>query len=160
LSATWPTSNTQTQAKREYTELLRLHERLLSRFEGARAELTAPATGALVKEIKARTGQSPDLAAVKTTVEEAIRALKLSETAIQASVIEVPESEFEVEGVNNMPAYLERFLAERSSQAGFSYEVIQDEVRGWVVCWKEYTHRGTVRGYGQFYERPYAWLEE
>jgi hypothetical protein len=59
-----------------------------------------------------------------------------------------------------MPAYLERFLAESSSQAGFSYEVIQDEVRGWVVCWKEYTHRGTVRGYGQFYERPYAWLEE
>ena len=38
--------------------------------------------------------------------------------------------------------------------------IIQDEVRGWMICWKEYTHRGTVRGYGQICERPYAWLED
>lgn len=126
----------------------------------ARGNSRPPPRARSSKRSKRARASPRDLAAVKTTVEEAIRALKLSEAAIQASVIEVPESEFEVEGVNNMPAYLERFLAESSSQAGFSYEVIQDEVRGWVVCWKEYTHRGTVRGYGQFYERPYAWLEE
>ena len=74
--------------------------------------------------------------------------------------ISICESDFEVEGVTNMPAYLERFLAERSAQPGFTYEVVQDDVRGWMVCWKEFTHRGTVRGYGQFYERPYAWLDE
>lgn len=153
-------SKTQSQAKREYTELLRLHERLLSQFEGARAELSAAGTAGLVKEIKGRTGSAPDLAPIKTAVEEAIRALKLSESAIQGSVIEVPEADFTVDGVTNMPLYLRRFLAERSSQPGFSYEVVQDEVRGWMVCWKEYTHKGTVRGYGQFYERPYAWLEE
>jgi hypothetical protein len=33
-------------------------------------------------------------------------------------------------------------------------------VRGWIVSWKEYTNRGTVRGYGQFCERPYAWLDD
>jgi hypothetical protein len=155
-----PGTTTQRQAKREYTELLRLHERLLHRFQQAREELSAPGTGELIKEIKARTGTAPDLAAVKTTVEEAIRALKLSESDIQGAVSEESPDEFEVEGVTNMPAYLARFLAERSAQPTFSYEVVQDEVRGWMILWKEYTTRGTVRGFGQFYERPYAWLED
>ena len=153
-------THTQTQAKREYTELLRLHERLLGRLEGARAELSAPGTVGLVKEIKNRTGSAPDLGPIMTAVEEAIRALKLSESAIQVAVIEVPGAELEVDGVPNMPVYLQRFLAERSSRPGFSYEVVQDTERGWMGCWKEYTHKGTVRGYGQFYERPYAWLED
>ncbi len=153
-------SNSKNQAKREYRQLLRLHERLLSDFQDAREELSATGTGGLVKEIKARTGSAPDLAPIKTAVEEAIRALKMSESEIRGSIVEVGDADFEVEGVTNMPPYLRRFLAERSSQPGFSYEVGQDEVRGWVVRWKEYTHRGTVRGFGQFYERPYAWLED
>jgi len=49
---------------------------------------------------------------------------------------------------------LARFLSERTQFPGF-----KDEVRGWVIRWKEYTHRGTVRGCGQFYERLYAWLD-
>ena len=93
-------------------------------------------------------------------VEEAIRALKMPESEMRSAILDVTEADFEVEGIANMPAYLRRFLAERSSQPGFSYEVSQDEVRGWMVRWKEYTHRGTVRGFGQFYERPYAWLED
>lgn len=153
-------TGTKAQAKREYTQLLRLHERLLTQFEKAREELSAPGTTELVKVIKARTGTAPDLSAVKTAVEEAIRALKLSESSIQGAVIEEPDVEFEVEGIANMPAYLQRFLAERATGPGFSYEVVQDDVRGWMVCWKEYTHKGTVRGYGQFYERPYAWIED
>ncbi len=153
-------SDSNSQAKREYRQLLRLHERLLSDFQDAREELFAKGTGGLVKEIKARTGSAPDLAPIKTAVEEAIRALKMSESEIRGSIVEVGDADFEVEGVTNMPPYLRRFLAERSSQPGFSYEVDQDEVRGWVVRWKEYTHRGTVRGFGQFYERPYAWLED
>ncbi|MCH7533918.1 MAG: hypothetical protein IIB36_19450 [Gemmatimonadetes bacterium] len=153
-------SNSENQAKREYQQLLRLHERLLRDFQDAREELSAPGTRGLLKEIKARTGSAPDLAPIKTAVEEAIRALKTSESEIQGSIVEVREADFEVEGVPDMPAYLRRFLAERSSEPGFSYEVSQDEVRGWVIRWKEYTHRGTVRGFGQFYERPYAWLED
>ena len=68
-------SNSEHQTKREYQQLLRLHERLLSDFQGAREELSAPGTDGLVKVIKARTGSSPELAPVKTAVEEAIRAL-------------------------------------------------------------------------------------
>ena len=71
-----------------------------------------------------------------------------------------PASEFEVEGVSNMPAYLQRFPGERAAQPGFSYDVVQDVERGWRARWKEYTTHGTVGGYGQFYERPHAWLED
>lgn len=147
-------------AKREYAQLLRLHEQLLSQFTRARDELHAPGTAGLIREIKGRTGSAPDLSELKTAVEESIRALKLSQSQLQGAVIQEEEASFEVEGVANMPAYLRRFLAERSEEPGFSYEVSQDPERGWVVAWKEYTNRGTVRGYGQFYERPYAWLDD
>ena len=148
------------QAKREYTQLLRLHERLLTQFQRAREELSAPGTESLVRDIRNRTGEAPDLLPIKTAVEEAIRALKLSESSIQGAVMVSSESEFEIDGITNMPVYLQRFLAERATQPGFTFEIVNDDVRGWMVCWKEYTTRGTVRGYGQFYERPYAWLED
>lgn len=149
------------QAKREYTQLLRLHEQLLNQFTRAREALVAPGTAELLKEIKGRTGEAPDLTDIKTSVEEAIRALKLSQSHIRAAVSEeIDTASFEVEGIVNMPAYLQRFLAERSQEPGFTYEVEDDPVRGWIVSWKEYTNRGTVRGYGQFCERPYAWLDD
>ena len=97
--------------------------------------MSAPGTDGLVKVIKARTGSSPELAPVKTAVEEAIRGLKMSESEIRGSNVEMTDSGFEAEGISNMPAYLRRFLAERSSQPGFSYEVSQDEVRGWIIRW-------------------------
>lgn len=148
------------RAKREYAQLLRLHEQLLGQFMRAREELLAPGTESLVKEIKGRTGSEPDLTAIKTAVEESIRALKLSQSTIRGAVSDDLDSSFEIEGIQNMPAYLQRFLAERAQEPGFSYGVEQDPVRGWIVTWKEYTTRGTVRGYGQICERPYAWLDD
>lgn len=153
-------TDTERQAKREYTQLLRLHEQLLGQFVRARDELLAPGTDSLVKRIKARTGSEPELTELKTAVEEAIRSLKLSQSRLESSLSQDREAEYDVEGISNLPAYLQRFLAERAGQPGFDYEVIQDEVRGWIICWKEYTDRGTVRGYGQICERPYAWLED
>lgn len=153
-------SETERQAKREYTQLLRLHEQLLGQFVRARDELLAPGTDSLVKRIKARTGSEPDLTELKTAVEESIRTLKLSQSHIESAVTADADPNHEVEGISNLPAYLQRFLAERAGQPGFDYEVVQDEVRGWMICWKEYTNRGTVRGYGQICERPYAWLED
>ena len=72
----------QRNAKREYTQLLRLHEQLLRQFLRARDELLAPGTDRLVKQIKARTGSEPDLIDLKTSVEEAIRSLKLSQAEL------------------------------------------------------------------------------
>jgi hypothetical protein len=114
----------------------------------------------LVKQIKGRTGAAPDLAELKTAVEEVIRTLNLSQSSIRSAISEAPDEAVEVEGVTNLPAYLKRFLGERAGQPGFSYDVVQDEVRGWIIRWKEYTDRGTVRGYGQICERPYGWLED
>ena len=148
------------QAKREYTQLLRLHEQLLGQFGRARDELVAPSTDSLLKQIKGRTGTAPDLTELKTSVEEAIKALKMSQSRLQSGLTERAETAIHVDGIANLPAYLERFLAERAGQPGFSYRVDQDPVRGWIIRWKEYTHRGTVRGYGQICERPYAWLED
>jgi hypothetical protein len=150
----------QHQAKREYTQLLRLHEQLLGQFTRARDELLAPGTDSLVKQIKGRTGSAPDLSELKTSVEEAIKALKMSQSRLQTAISDRTDVSVEIEGINNLPAYLQRFLAERAGQPGFNYRVAQDPVRGWIIKWKEYTHRGTVRGYGQICERPYAWLED
>lgn len=150
---------TELQAKREYSQLLRLHERLRIQLQRVREELTSSQTDTLLKDIKVRTGETPDISAILGAVEEGLRALKLSQSTIRSAILEHHE-DMSVDGVPNLPTHLQRFLAERAQLPGFSYEVIQDEVRGWVICWKEYTHRGTVRGYGQFYERPYAYLED
>ena len=150
------------QASQEYSQLLRMQERLLSQFLRIRDELVAPLTESLLHEIRNRTGSAPTqtVADVLSEVEGGIRALKILESEVQGALLEEPGEEFTVDGVSNLPVTLGRFLAERSQDPGFQYDVVQDEVRGWVIRWKEYTQRGTVRGYGQFYERPYAWLDE
>ena len=150
------------QASREYAQLLRMHDRLVGHLQKIRDELVAPLTTGLMRDIRNRTGSAPQdaLGEVVTQVEEAIRALKLFESELQAGMAAGGSNEFSVDGISNLPAPLARFLSERTQFPGFKYEVMQDEVRGWVIRWKEYTHRGTVRGCGQFYERPYAWLDE
>jgi hypothetical protein len=147
------------QAKREYAQLLRLHDRTLLQLQRIRDDLTSSGTVELIKEIKARTGSEPSLADVTAAVEEALRSLKLSDSHVRSATFDDPGTAT-LEGVPNLPAHLQRFLAERAQSPAFSFDVIQDEVRGWVIRWKEYTNKGTVRGYGQFSERPYAWLED
>jgi hypothetical protein len=123
-------------------------------------DLEAPGTTSLLREIRRRTGDSEDtIAEVASAVEEAIRILKLWESELRLGLATHPNA-IELEGVTNLPATLARFLAERKQFPGFTYEVTQDEVRGWVIHWKEMTTHGTVRGAGQFYERPYAWLDD
>jgi len=147
------------RAKREYYQLLRLHERTLLHLQRIRDDLNSPGTEELLKDIKARTGSSPSLGEVTAAVEEAIRSLKLSESQVRGAISEKRVG-MDVEGVPNLPAHLQRFLAERAESGNFSFDVIQDEARGWVIRWKEYTDKGTIRGYGQFAERPYAWLDD
>lgn len=148
-------------AKREYGQLLHLHARILRQLQLIRDDLTAPGTGAIMRSIRRRTGTSPEegLTEVATAVEEGIRALKLSEAKVREEIAKDHEHA-EVPGISNLPAPLARFLAERQEFPGFSFRVIQDENRGWIIRWKEYTDSGSVRGSGQFYERPYAWLDD
>jgi hypothetical protein len=148
-------------AKREYGQLLHLHSRVLTQLREIRDHLIAPGTVEILATIRRRTGSDPDasLSEITTSVEEAIRALKLSAGKIRDEVME-ESKRTEVDGIDNLPATLSRFLAERMEMPGFTYTVIHDENRGWVIRWKEYTHLGSVRGSGQFYERPYAWIDE
>jgi hypothetical protein len=148
------------KAHREYSQLLRLNERLLVQLQRIADDLEAPGTEALVREVRRRTGDlEQGVVDVTAAVEEAIRTVKVWESEIRLALTS-EAGNIEVEGVPNLPATLARFIAERKQLPGFSYEVLQDDVRGWVIRWKEMTSAGTVRGCGQFYERPYAWLDE
>ena len=148
-------------AKREYAQLLHLHTRILSQLKEIREHLIAPGTHEIVAAIRRRTRANPDdaLSEITTAVEQAILALKLSEAQIRDEVMDDFEHP-EVDGIANLPATLARFLAERRDMPGFTYQVLHDENRGWIILWKEFTQTGSVRGSGQFYERPYAWIDE
>lgn len=152
---------TRDKAVREYSQLLRIQERLLAILQEALDEIGAPTTLNLLRQLRNRTGSKApeDFGRIANSVEGAIRDLKLFQSEVQTELLS-ERSDVSVEGVPNLPAPLARFLAERSENEGFSYEVRQDPVRGWIIAWKEYTAEGIVRGFGQFYERPYAWLEE
>ena len=104
--------DTELQAKREYAQLLRLHERLLAQLQRTLEELTSSQTGKLIKDIRNRTGSEPDLTSINAALEESIRALKLSQSEIRQAITEQHEL-LEVEGIDNLPAHLQRFLAER-----------------------------------------------
>jgi hypothetical protein len=148
-------------ALREFSQLLRIQQRLLNMLEEVADELGAPTTLSLLKELRNRTGTTAteSFARITTSVETAIRDLQLFESEVQGEILASPD-QITIEGIPNLPPPLVRFLAERSQNPRFSYEVRQDAVRGWVIAWKEYAGEGIVRGFGQFYERPYAWLDD
>jgi hypothetical protein len=149
------------KAVREYSQLLRIQERLLAMLQEALDEIGAPTTLNLLRQLRNETGSKApeDFGRIANSVEGAIRELKIFQSEIQNELLS-DRNDVSVAGVPNLPAPLARFLAERSQNERFSYEVRQDSVRGWIISWKEYTAEGMVRGFGQFYERPYAWLDE
>ncbi len=146
---------------REFSQLIRIQERLLVKLQAVLDELHAPTTLNLLRALKKKTGRQvgEEVGEITGAVEQAIRDLKVFEADLQRELLSEQE-EIKVDGISNLPPSMARFLAERAQTPGFSYTVVQDPVRGWVIRWKEYTSRRTVRGYGQIYERPYAWLED
>lgn len=149
------------EARREYAQLLRLHERLAAQLRHVRDELEAPELRALLREIRMRTGDAPReaIADVTASVEEALRTLSVSSSEAHA-ILTYEGAESHIDGIGDLPGPLARFIAERTRMDGFTYQVLQDEVRGWIVRWREHTADGSIRGFGQFYERPYAWLDD
>jgi hypothetical protein len=147
---------------RAYAQLLRQQERAIKTLEDLRDELEAPTTRAILRKVRHDSSRdvTESLAEVRDRVQEALRAAQVCQSEIHRELMVNPARPQVVEGPSNLPPAMARFLAERQRTPGFTYKVRQDEVRGWIIHWKEYTHRGTVRGSGQFYERPYAWLDE
>ncbi len=155
-------SDTRTSAPREYAQLLRAHDRTRRQLQDILEDLSAPGTQNLMREIRRRTGDTPQkgMADVVSAVEEALRVLQLAESETGTALQAGDPTPIQIEGIDNLPARLGRFLAERRQLPGFRYDVVQDEVRGWVVRWEEFTTDGQIRGFGQFYERPYAWIDD
>lgn len=146
---------------RAYEQLLRVQQRLQVGLEETRETLEGEPLRDLIREVRARTGTdaSEAMAEVLSRVEEALRALKVCESDLRRELAD-PQPLMEVNGLPDLPPFVARFLAERSESPGFTCQVIQDPVRGWIVRWKEFAAQGSVRGAGQIYERPYAWLDE
>jgi len=146
---------------REVLELLAAHEGIELRLDVIRRELDGPLLGDLLRE--ARISRGVDAAAllgeVLHHVEQGLRSLKMLEAELIRE-LNVPPATFTLDGLPALPRAMARFLEERSESPGFTCEVGQDPIRGWVIRWKEYTAQGTVRGAGQVHERPYAWLDE
>lgn len=145
---------------RTYSQLLRQQERALQLLHRIADELQAPVTDSLLDQL-----QSPPAAGVRKRVEEvlariqdAIQTAEECESAIHRALVK-PDGDEPLPGPPNLPAALVRFLAERKDSPGFSFDIVQDPIRGWVIRWKDYGQDGSVCGGGQFYENPYAWLE-
>lgn len=155
-------TDSRASAQREYAQLLRSHDRTRRQLQDILEDLTAPGMHDLLREIRRRTGNSPQdgVADVVSAVEEALRILQLLESEATTALQGGDALPTRIEGIENLPARLGRFLSERRQLPGFSWEVEQDEVRGWVVKWREVTDDGRARGFGQFYERPYAWIDD
>lgn len=147
---------------REFSQLLRIQEQLLDLLDKVLVEVRAPATLTLLNELRRHTGSDAlaSFSRIASSVEDAIRELKIFESELHRDLLDHRTGEFTVAGAPNLPPILARFLAEKTQNPLFGYRVHQDPVRGWVISWKEYTSEGMVRGSGQFYERPYAWLDE
>lgn len=149
------------QNARDLSQLMKIQDRLLEQLLQARDELASPATSEILQGLRSRTGAPTEetFGQIMGAIEEAIRTLKIFESQINRELFD-DQDEISVEGVPNLPPHLTRFLAERSKFDGFEYDVRHDSVRGWIIHWKEYASDGSVRGSGQIYERPHAWLEE
>lgn len=146
---------------RELMQLLRIQERLLARLREMRTDLEAPTTRQILRSLHKSSVSAPDesFGRVTATVEEAIRALQVFESEIKRRLL-AGDEEPSADDLPDLPPGLARFLTEKSQNPGFSYELSEDPVRGWTICWKEHTEEGTIRGYGQLYERPHAWIQE
>ena len=143
-----------------YSQLLRQQERALGLLRRIIDEVDSPMTKSLLKRLRAETTGDLEegVAEVVAKIEDAIRAAQYCESEIHRELV-ASLGEQASTGLADLPVILDRFLAERRDTPGFSFEMGQDPIRGWVIRWKEVSENGNVRGAGRFYERPYAWLE-
>lgn len=145
--------------KRELSQLLSLHRRLQQHLEDARSDVLSPGAKELAGAVRSAMGNDALFEEILEILEKGLRRLKASEERVRNALSddppEVPAHEFA-----HLPPHFQEFLAARVDQQGFTFDLVQDEVRGWIIRWKEYTPEGTVRGYGQYCERPYAWLAD
>jgi hypothetical protein len=144
------------------SQLLRQQERALGFLRRILDEVDTSMTRSLVKKLRsgAKAEVENAVGEMLAKVEDAVRAVQYCESEIHRELVAASGGTVPADGPSNLPVALTRFLAERHDSPGFTFEMGQDPVRGWTIRWKEYSEKGTVRGAGQFCERPYAWLDD
>lgn len=144
------------------SQLLGQQERALRLFQRIRDDLDTPLTKALLKRLPkdSETEARESVSEVLSKVEDTLRAIQFCQSELHREITDPQvKAKGGEPGKDQLPEAMARFLANRLATPGFTHELYRDPIRGWVIRWKEYTERGTVRGSGQFYERPYAWLD-
>lgn len=143
-----------------YQQILRLHDRIRQALIQLRAELDSPAVRAIVQSLEEEEGSrvAIPLARLRNVLVEVADATESSAREVAAELAQ-HSGELAL-GAEELPMGLARFVAERSSFPGFSYETHKDPLRGWTVLWREVLEDGSVRAGGLLYERPHAWVQE
>jgi hypothetical protein len=143
--------------------LLRHEAELRGRLERMCAGLGDPALARVVDGLARPEGVRERIAALTLALEESLREL----TALHAELTRPEESAPGASGdagpnqhrlPPEMAATLRQYLRRHARARGFRHEIFHDEVRGWVVRWKEVGDDGSVVASGRLYERPWKWL--
>jgi hypothetical protein len=142
-------------------QLLRQQDRAFQLLQQARMEIDTPLTRSLLKRIQGEgsEGAEDGVNQAVEAVGNALQAIQFCQSELRREIV-TARGGVASDVRKELPAALARFLAERTSSPGFSYETNHDPVRGWIVHWKQMTSEGRVRGAGKLCERPYAWMEE
>jgi hypothetical protein len=142
-----------------YAQILRLQERLKNDLLQLRGDLDSPAVREITRVLEEREGSriSQPLVRLRRILEEVIAAAEDAARDIEAELVRISQREREHDAAE-LPGGLARFVDERSSCPGFSYELDRDPERGCVLRWTETLESGEVRARGTLHEIPYAWI--
>jgi hypothetical protein len=143
--------------------LLRHEAELRSRLERMCAGLADPALARVVDGLARPEGVRERISALTLALEESLRELtglhaELTRPEETASASTAGADAGQPRLPPEIAAMLQRFLRRHARSRGFRHELRHDEVRGWVVRWKEVADDGTVVASGRLYERPWKWL--
>ncbi|TVP50015.1 MAG: hypothetical protein EA350_01120 [Gemmatimonadales bacterium] len=143
--------------------LLRHEAELRDRLQRMCAGLADPALARVIDGLARPDGVRERIGALNLALEESLREL----TSLHAELTRPEEgstSDFGHPGSatsqlpHEMAETLRRYLRRHASSRGFRHEIRHDDVRGWVVRWREVADDGSVVASGRIYERPWKWL--
>jgi len=142
-------------------QLLTQNGRALQSLQGISHAIDTPATRTLLSKLRddATTDAEAAVEQVLAKLEGLIQAVHYCQSELRRE-LESAQGQESLSDRDHLPGALGRFITERESLPGFEWETYEDPIRGWVVKWKQMTAAGTVRGAGQLWEKPYAWMDD
>ena len=142
-------------------QLLTQNGRALQTLQTVSQTLDTPATRTMLASLRDETTTDAEAAVeqVLAKLEGLIQAMHYCQSELRRELENAQGGE-SLRDRDHLTGTLGRFVTERERTPGFSWETFEDPVRGWVVKWKQMTAAGMVRGAGQLWEKPYAWMDD